>query len=78
MKTIFVLTRDEVQAAKNRLHELRQVSLMARDAGDTEGNREYYLKAKGFEECMNILGIYDNKKKFRKDANYGEDKDNRY
>ncbi len=57
MKVQYVLSQEEIRATKDRLHELKQVALMSRDAGDTEANREYYLRAKGFEDCMTILGI---------------------
>lgn len=57
MKVQYVLSNTEIKAVRDRLHELKQVALMSRDAGDIDANREYYLRAKGFEDCMTILGI---------------------
>lgn len=62
MKVQYVLSSDEVRAVKDRLYELKQIALASRDAGDLEANREYYLRAKGFEDCMTILGIIRERK----------------
>lgn len=62
MKIQYVLEPKEVKKSKDRLRELKQIALMSRDVGDMEANREYYLMAKGFDECMQILGIVDNSK----------------
>lgn len=53
----YVLSKDDINKAKDRLYNLKQTALLSRDAGDVEANREYYLLAKGFEECMTLLGI---------------------
>lgn len=53
----YVLTSDEIAKARERLYDLKQTALMARDADDMEANREFYLRAKGFEECMALLGV---------------------
>ena len=57
MRTMHVLTDNEVNKAKARLKQLKWLALMNRDVGDNESNRECYLKAKGFEEALTILGI---------------------
>ena len=53
----YVLTAKEVEAARDRLYELRRHAMLCRAAGDEESNREYYLKAKGFEEALRILRL---------------------
>ena len=53
----YVLTEAEVRKAHDRLKELRHISLLCRDAMDLEGNREWYLRAKGYEEAMRMLGL---------------------
>lgn len=55
----YVLSEAEVKKAKARLKEIRHISLLCRDAQDDEGNREWYLKAKGFEEALRILGLHE-------------------
>ena len=65
MKVQYVLSQEEIRAAKDRLHELKQVALLSRDAEDMEANREYYLRAKGFEDCLIILGIFKKDKERR-------------
>ena len=57
MKKQYILTEEEVTEAIRKLKELRMASLMCRDAGDSEFNREFYLKAKGFEQALQVLGI---------------------
>ena len=57
MKVQYILTQEEVKTAKDRLRELRNVALMSRDAGELEDSKEFYLRAKGFEEALTILGI---------------------
>ena len=57
MKIQYILSADEVERTKARLRHLRRIALLSRDAGDTAGNREFYLKAKGFEEALTMLGI---------------------
>lgn len=58
MRTEYIFTEDEIRKAKSRATELKQLALMCRDEGDTESNREIYLRAKGFCEALEILGIY--------------------
>ena len=53
----YVLTQKEVEAARDRLYELRRHAMLCRAAGDDESNREYYLKAKGFGEALKMLGL---------------------
>lgn len=53
----YVITEKEIKAVKNKLKTLRQAALLSRDAGEVEDNKEYYLKAKGFQEALEILGI---------------------
>lgn len=53
----YVLTEKEIIEVEKRLKELRRISLLCRDAEDWEGNREWYLRAKGFEECMKMLKL---------------------
>lgn len=53
----YILTEAEVRKARNRLSEMRKIALMSRDAGDSRDNLEWYLKAKGFEEALKMLGI---------------------
>lgn len=57
MKIQYVLSANEIEKAGSRLRHLRRIALLSRDAGDTAGNREFYLKAKGFEEALTMLGI---------------------
>lgn len=53
----YVLTEKEVREVESRLREIRKIALLCRDAQDEEGNREWYLRAKGFEECMHMIGL---------------------
>ena len=53
----YVLTEQEVRKVRSRLGEMRQIALMCRDAQDEESNREWYLRAKGYEEALKMLGI---------------------
>lgn len=57
MKIEYILTSQEIKTAKERLAELRRAALLSRDAGKMEDSKELYLKAKGFEEALTILGI---------------------
>ena len=57
MKVQYVFSAGEIEKVRSRLRYLRKVALISRDAGDTAGNREFYLKAKGFEEALTMLGI---------------------
>lgn len=63
MKIEYVLSAKEVQAVKDRMNELRKLALLARDAQEMEDSKELYLKAKGFEEALTILGIIQEDKK---------------
>ena len=56
----YVLTAKEVEAARDRLCELRRHAMLCRAAGDEESNREYYFKAKGFEEALKMLSLVAN------------------
>ena len=53
----YVLTETEVKQAKERLKEIKHIALLCRDAMDYEGNREWYLRSKGFEEALRMLGL---------------------
>ena len=53
----YVLTKSEVDNAHRRLRELRHLTLLSRDGGHLEDNREFYLRAKGFEEALKFLGL---------------------
>lgn len=57
MKIEYILTAQEIKIVKERLAELRRAALSSRDAGEMEDSKELYLKAKGFEEALTILGI---------------------
>lgn len=57
MRKQYILEEAEVFKARDRLKELKHIALLCRDAADTEGNREWYLKAKGFEEALQMLGL---------------------
>lgn len=57
MKVQYVISEEELIKAKKRLLELRHIALLSRDAEQHEDNREFYLRAKGFEEALKILGI---------------------
>ena len=57
MKIEYVFTASEIKAAKDRLAQLRQAALLSRDAKEMEDSKEFYLKAKGFEEALTMLGI---------------------
>lgn len=56
----YIMTETEVKKARNRLSEMRKIALMSRDAGDRGDNLEWYLRAKGFEEALKMLGIINN------------------
>lgn len=56
----YIMTEAEVRKVRNRLSEMRKIALMSRDAGDSGDNLEWYLKAKGFEEALRMLGIINN------------------
>ena len=53
----YVLTEAEVRKVRERLREMRHISLLSRDAHDDEANKEWYLRAKGFEEALIMLGL---------------------
>lgn len=53
----YIISEKEIKAVKAKLKTLKQAVLLSRDAGEVEDNREYYLKAKGFQEALEILGI---------------------
>ena len=57
MKIEYILTAQEIKTVKERLAELRRAAPLSRDAGEMEDSKELYLKAKGFEEALTILGI---------------------
>ncbi len=57
MRMQYILTEEEISRARDRLSELKHVALLSRDAGQMADNREYYLRAKGFEEALRLLGI---------------------
>ena len=57
MRIQYILTQEEVSKAKKRLEHLKQIALMSRDAGEKADNREFYLRAKGFEDALITLGI---------------------
>ena len=57
MRIQYILTQEEVQNALDRLAQLKHVALLSRDANQMDDNREYYLRAKGFEDALKILGI---------------------
>ena len=57
MKIEYVFTASEIKAAKDRLAQLRQAALLSRDAKEMEDSKEFYFKAKGFEEALITLGI---------------------
>lgn len=57
MRVQYIITKEEIDRAKRRLEVLRQIALASRDAGEMEDSKEFYLKAKGFEDALTILGI---------------------
>jgi len=57
MKIQYIITKEEVDRAKQKLYELRQAALLSRDIGEMEDNRDLYLRAKGFEDALTILGV---------------------
>ena len=57
MITQYVLTEEELTKAIERFEQLKHIALLSRDAREAEDNREYYLRAKGFEEALKILGV---------------------
>lgn len=57
MKKVYILTEAEIKKLNDRLMELRTVALMSRDAAQKEDSREFYLRAKGFQEAMEIIGL---------------------
>lgn len=59
MRVQYVFSEQEIEAVRARLKKLKWIALMSRDARDAEANREFYLKAKGFEDALIMLGIVD-------------------
>ena len=57
MKIQYIVTEKEIKAVKDRLYELRQAALMSRSCGEVGDSREFYLRAKGYEEALTTLGI---------------------
>lgn len=57
MRVQYIITENEIRAARNKLYELKQAALLSRDAGEAQDNREFYLRAKGFEDALLLLGI---------------------
>ena len=57
MRIQYIITDHEIEYAKKRMERLRQAALASRDAGEYEDSREFYLKAKGFEDALLTLGI---------------------
>ena len=55
----YVFSEREVSEAKDRLQEMKRISLLCRNAADMEGNREWYLRARGFEEALQMLGLFE-------------------
>ena len=53
----YVLSEAEVKNVQERLKELRHITLLNRDAMDLECNKEWYFRAKGFEEALQMLGL---------------------
>ena len=53
----YIITEKEIKEVKQKLKTLRQAALFSRDAGELEDNKDYYLRAKGFEEALTMLGI---------------------
>ena len=57
MRKLYTLEEREIDKALDRLKELKHIALLSRDAGEMKDNREYFLRAKGFEDALKILGI---------------------
>ena len=57
MRVQYILSQAEVDAARKRLEKLKWIALISRDAKDDTSNREYYLRAKGFEDALEMLGL---------------------
>lgn len=57
MKKQYILTEKEVEKALERFKELKMNAMLCRDAMDMNSNREFYLRAKGFEDALKTLGI---------------------
>lgn len=58
MVKCYITTEQEINAAKQRLSELRQHAILCRDVGDEESSAVFYNKANGFKECLEMLGIF--------------------
>lgn len=58
MVRCYITTEQEINAAKQRLSELRQHAILCRDAGDEESSAVFYNKANGFKECLEMLGTF--------------------
>lgn len=58
MKIQYIITQEEVAAAKAKHKSLKQAAYLSWKAGAEEDSQEFYLKAKGFEEALILLGIY--------------------
>ena len=63
MRIQYILTEEEVSKAKKRLRDLKFAALLSRDAGETEDNREFYLRAKSFEDALITLGVLREERK---------------
>lgn len=68
MRIQYILEKDDIKRARDRLSQLKHIALLSRDAGHDEDNREYYLRAKGFQEALEILGIDAEKYRYKKET----------
>lgn len=57
MDKVYILTQREVDALYSKLYKLRNYAMDARNAGDTDASYEFYLRAKGFGEAMEVVGL---------------------
>lgn len=61
MRIQFIITQEEVAAAKAKHKELKQAARLSKSVGEKEDAREFYFRAKGFEEALIMFGIYKEK-----------------
>lgn len=61
MRIQFIITQEEVAAAKAKHKELKQAARLSKSVGEKEDAREFYSRAKGFEEALIMFGIYKEK-----------------
>ena len=61
MRIQFIITQEEIMAAKAKHKELKQAARLSRSTGEKDDAREFYFRVKGFEDALIMFGIYKEK-----------------